>query len=81
MTRETLRELVAEHLGLPPERIGDDDNLILTGMTSMALMKLANQLRRDGWQVQFSALVRNPTIGGWWTHLEQLRPEPETSPR
>jgi aryl carrier-like protein len=81
MTRETLRELVAEYLGLPPERIGDADNLILTGMTSMTLMKLANQLRRDGWPVRFSALVRTPTLDGWWAHLEQLRPQSETAPR
>ena len=75
MTRETLREALARHLELAPHEIAGDANLILLDMTSMGMMELVNGWRRDGLPVRFAALVREPTLDGWWAHLDGLRAE------
>jgi aryl carrier-like protein len=36
-------------------------------------MELVNGWRRDGLPVQFKALVREPTLDGWWAHLAGLQ--------
>ncbi|MEW1739567.1 amino acid adenylation domain-containing protein [Nocardia beijingensis] len=60
-----VREIVATDLGVAPETIGDDDDLVGLGMHSMKLMHLAAKWRKQGYDVRSSHLALQPTIAAW----------------
>ncbi|MET7398185.1 amino acid adenylation domain-containing protein [Dactylosporangium sp. NPDC005572] len=57
--------MISEELGIRPESIAADDNLMALGMHSLALMKLAGRLRKAGHQIHYSAMALHPTLDGW----------------
>ncbi|ANY10564.1 non-ribosomal peptide synthetase [Pseudonocardia sp. HH130630-07] len=65
VTRDALRDLVADLLGDDPEEIGDHDDLFELGLQSIALMRLVGRWRGEGRTVGFSDLASAPTIAGW----------------
>ena len=69
---DDLRASVAPSVGLAPADVPDDENLIALGMTSLELMGLVNEWRAAGLAVTYSKLVREPTVAGWWRHLNEL---------
>lgn len=69
MTREEMRHEVAEQMGLGPQDVPDDENLIALGMESISIMTLVNRWRRLGLDVSFTELVEHPTFAGWWAHV------------
>lgn len=69
---DDLRASVAPSVGLAPADVPDDENLIALGMTSLELMGLVNGWRATGLAVTYSRLVREPTVAGWWRHLNEL---------
>ncbi|WP_338771977.1 amino acid adenylation domain-containing protein [Nocardia vulneris] len=77
-----LRDMVAADLGVAPETVGYDDDLVSLGMHSMKLMHLAAKWRKQGYEVRSSALALNPTIAGWAELLgvsqavEEIAPAP-----
>ncbi|WP_067646894.1 non-ribosomal peptide synthetase [Nocardia harenae] len=60
-----LRDIVAADLGIAPEAVGFDDDLVSLGMHSMQLMRLAAGWRRRGYDIRSSALALEPTIDAW----------------
>uniref|UniRef100_UPI000B116776 condensation domain-containing protein n=1 Tax=Sphaerimonospora mesophila TaxID=37483 RepID=UPI000B116776 len=66
LTLERMRQDVAERLGLPPERVGDDDDLLRLGLDSIGLMRLAAAWSRAGAPVTFAELIEHRTLGEWW---------------
>jgi aryl carrier-like protein len=67
-----LRE-VARIVGLAPEEIPERENLMLLGVTSLALMRLVNTWRVRGLPVAYADLVAEPTIESWWRRLHALQ--------
>ncbi|MEV5649160.1 amino acid adenylation domain-containing protein [Nocardia sp. NPDC052254] len=60
-----VRDIVAAELGIQPESIGYDDDLVGLGMHSMLLMRLAGRWRKQGHEVRSSELALQPTISAW----------------
>ncbi|MFE3542396.1 amino acid adenylation domain-containing protein [Nocardia sp. NPDC059177] len=60
-----VRELVAADLGVAPESIGFDDDLVGLGMHSMKLMHLSAKWRKQGYDLRSSSLALRPTINAW----------------
>ncbi|WP_305779384.1 non-ribosomal peptide synthetase [Nocardia nova] len=72
-----VRDIVAAELGIQPETIGYDDDLVGLGMHSMKLMRLAGRWRKQGHEVRSSELALSPTISAW---AELLGATPEPAP-
>lgn len=72
-TREALRDSVAGLLGVSAAAIADDANLAALGLSSLQLMQLINQWRREGLTVAFRDFATDPTIEVWSRRLEEAR--------
>ncbi|MFI2652670.1 AMP-binding protein, partial [Micromonospora fulviviridis] len=62
---EHLREDIADLLGLDPDEIGLDDDLIELGMDSIRAMDLVNTWRERGLEVSFADLMERPVLADW----------------
>ncbi|RDI46174.1 non-ribosomal peptide synthetase [Nocardia mexicana] len=60
-----VRDIVAGELGVDPDSIGYEDDLVSLGMHSMMLMQLAARWRKQGHEVRSSELALQPTVAAW----------------
>ncbi|MCR5980136.1 amino acid adenylation domain-containing protein [Gordonia jinghuaiqii] len=60
-----IRAEVAAALGLSPESIDPDQDLITQGLDSLRMMRLAGTWRKRGIDIDFARLAANPTINAW----------------
>jgi mycobactin phenyloxazoline synthetase len=65
LSEADVRDIVAADLGVAPTTIGYNDNLVRFGLNSMMLMHLAGKWRRQGYDVQSSSLLLEPTVAAW----------------
>ncbi|MFB9832647.1 amino acid adenylation domain-containing protein, partial [Actinoallomurus acaciae] len=72
---ERLRTVVADLVEEDPADLADDANLFELGLDSIALMRLVSSLRRDGAEVDFAALSRDPTLRAWYALLTTHGPD------
>ncbi|MBO8136357.1 isochorismatase family protein [Dickeya fangzhongdai] len=72
-----LARLRAELLPLldDDDDIGDDDNLLDYGLDSVRIMSLVTRWRQQGHDLDFVALVKNPTLRHWHQLLSQPQRE------
>ena len=57
---------------LPVARdFGDSENLLELGLSSLTIMRLVNQWRKQGVKVSFGSLMENPTLEGWWALIQR----------
>ncbi|MFE0750756.1 amino acid adenylation domain-containing protein [Gordonia sp. NPDC058843] len=56
---------VAQALGLTPESIDPEQDLIAQGLDSLRMMRLAGTWRKRGLDVDFARLAAQPTITAW----------------
>lgn len=70
LTREAVREQVAELLYEDPAELTDDEDLIDWGLDSVRIMTLVEQWRKQGVQITFADLAERPTLADWWSVLE-----------
>ncbi|BBZ32871.1 non-ribosomal peptide synthetase [Mycolicibacterium confluentis] len=84
----TVQEQVAELLGISPDALDPDADLIASGLDSIRMMSLSGRWRRQGIDINFALLAENPTVAAW-TQLVTERsgdsespqaPEPQDSP-
>jgi aryl carrier-like protein len=73
LTLDLLREAVAGIIGVEPEAITHDANLVHLGIDSLGIMRLVNLWRRAGIRVSSRELTANPTLAAWQRHTEDLR--------
>ncbi|WP_341720836.1 amino acid adenylation domain-containing protein [Micromonospora sp. FIMYZ51] len=62
---DTLRADIATHLAIPPEQVGDHDDLLYLGLDSIGVMRLANRWRRYGPGATFAELIERRTLAEW----------------
>ena len=67
----TVREEVAELLGVTPDDVDPDADLIASGLDSIRMMSLSGRWRKQGIDVNFAALAENPTVTAWSALVEQ----------
>ncbi|UFN47871.1 phosphopantetheine-binding protein [Roseomonas sp. OT10] len=71
LTRERMRADIARTLRLPPDEIGDDDDLNDLGLDSMRAMGLVLYWTEGGLQLDFGELAERPTLDAWWGVAER----------
>lgn len=62
---ETVRDEVAELLGVTTDAVDPDADLIASGLDSIRMMSLSGRWRKQGINVGFAALAANPTVTAW----------------
>ncbi|BBB00124.1 hypothetical protein RVR_7041 [Actinacidiphila reveromycinica] len=72
-TRREVREAAAKIMGITPEEIDDDANLVMLGLGSLQVMRMSSRWRRAGTPVDFDTLVAEPTVRAWAAHVAQVR--------
>lgn len=60
-----VREQVAELLGISPDALDPDADLIASGLDSIRMMSLSGRWRRQGIDIGFAALAESPTVAAW----------------
>ncbi|MFA7513530.1 MAG: amino acid adenylation domain-containing protein [Mycolicibacterium vanbaalenii] len=61
----SVRDEVAELLGVSPAELDPQADLIASGLDSIRMMTLSGRWRRQGVDVGFAALAANPTVAAW----------------
>lgn len=79
-TEPDLRATVAPVLGIEPDAIDLDANLVLLGLSSLEIMRLVSRWRRNGIPVRFDELVAAPTLNGWLAHFTAMAAPTATEP-
>lgn len=74
-TAMSVRDEVAELLGVSPAELDPQVDLIASGLDSIRMMTLSGRWRRQGVDVGFAALAANPTVAAW-TELVSGRDAP-----
>ncbi|ADT98783.1 MULTISPECIES: non-ribosomal peptide synthetase [Mycolicibacterium] len=64
-TAPSVRDEVAELLGIDPGGLDPEADLIASGLDSIRMMSLSGRWRRQGIDVGFAALAANPTVAAW----------------
>lgn len=68
-TEIDVRTEIGSVLGVSPESLDPDDDLIAQGLDSIRMMRLAGRWRKRGYDVDFARLAAEPTIRAWRTVL------------
>ena len=71
LTLDSLRADIAGILHLPPEEVGDEDNLMDLGLDSLRVMTLVLKWEQEGARPDFSTLAEEMTLAGWWRVLSE----------
>lgn len=64
-TVQSVRDEVAELLGVSAADVDPEADLIAAGLDSIRMMSLSGRWRRQGIDVGFAALAANPTVAAW----------------
>lgn len=64
-TDRTVREEVAELLGVNPDEVDPNADLIASGLDSIRMMSLSGRWRKQGIDINFATLAENPTVSAW----------------
>jgi aryl carrier-like protein len=65
VTPEELRAQVAGLVGMAPEEVDMEEELMLLGLDSIRMMSLITDWRAAGIEVTFEDLAERPTLGEW----------------
>ncbi len=60
-----IRAEVAAALGVAPESIDPDTDLVAQGLDSLRMMRLAGNWRKRGIDIDFARLAADPTVSAW----------------
>lgn len=66
LDQERLRGIVADVLGIAPDEIADDDNLVALGVDSVKTMTISTELRRYRTRMRLTRMIEEPTLAAWW---------------
>lgn len=72
MEQLELRRQIEEKLAKKAE-LCDSQNLVELGLSSLQIMRLVNQWRKQGIRVQFGAVMELPTLENWWNLIQKGR--------
>lgn len=70
MEYSEVKEQIKQKLPVEKE-FGDSDNLLELGLSSIVIMRLVNQWRKQGVKVAFGTLMEHPTLNEWWEIIQK----------
>ena len=59
----------------------DTDNLLELGLSSLVIMKLVNQWRKQGIKISFGVLMEHPTLREWWELIQKTLEKADSKKR
>lgn len=65
-----IKKQIKEKLSKPID-FEDTENLLELGLSSLVIMRLVNQWRKQGIKVSFGSLMEHPTFQGWWELIQK----------
>jgi mycobactin phenyloxazoline synthetase len=71
---QTVRDEVAALLGIDPDDVDPNADLIASGLDSIRMMSLSGRWRKQGINVGFAALAANPTVAAWMDLVAEHAP-------
>lgn len=71
---QTVRDEVAELLGVSPDAVDPDADLIASGLDSIRMMSLSGRWRKQGINIGFAALAADPTVAAWMELVAEHAP-------
>ncbi|WP_234796838.1 phosphopantetheine-binding protein, partial [Mycolicibacterium porcinum] len=72
---QTVRDEVAELLGVSADDVDPNADLIASGLDSIRMMSLSGRWRKQGINVGFAALAANPTVAAWIDLVAEHTPD------
>ncbi|WKG01538.1 amino acid adenylation domain-containing protein [Mycolicibacterium sp. HK-90] len=72
---QTVRDEVAALLGVSPDDVDPQADLIASGLDSIRMMSLSGRWRKQGINVGFAALAANPTVAAWIDLVAEHAPD------
>lgn len=72
---QTVRDEVAELLGVSADDVDPNADLIASGLDSIRMMSLSGRWRKQGINVGFAALAANPTVAAWIELVAEHTPD------
>ncbi|WNG36063.1 isochorismatase family protein [Archangium violaceum] len=79
LSRQQVREDVAEILLQSSAAISDDENLLERGLDSIRIMSLVERWRRTGAEITFVELAERPTLTDWYALLSSSAQAPRNN--
>ncbi|GGS25405.1 isochorismatase family protein [Deinococcus knuensis] len=79
-TEERVRGQVAALLGVDPQALHGDDDLLILGLDSVRLMLLTEDWQREGQRVSYADVAARPTLNAIMDALNASAPMPEPTP-
>ncbi|BBY63828.1 non-ribosomal peptide synthetase [Mycolicibacterium helvum] len=79
-TPESVRDEVAELLGVAPSAVDTEADLIASGLDSIRMMSLSGRWRKQGIRIGFAELAADPTVAAWTDLVAQRQPPAEPTP-
>ncbi|AZG46286.1 non-ribosomal peptide synthetase [Gordonia insulae] len=76
-THDEVRGAIAAALGIAPDEIDHDTDLIGLGLDSIRMMKIAGGWRKRGHRLNFAQLAAEPTVDAWAAILAASAPATE----
>lgn len=70
MEYSEVKEQIKQKLPMQKE-FGDSENLLELGLSSIVIMRLVNQWRKQGVKVAFGTLMEHPTLNEWWESIQK----------
>lgn len=77
---QTVRDEVADLLGIPPDALDPRADLIASGLDSIRMMSLSGRWRKQGIDVGFAALAATPTVEAWIELVAEHTGAPRAEP-
>lgn len=69
---QTVHQQVADLLGVLPDDLDPEADLIASGLDSIRMMSLSGRWRRQGLDIGFATLAETPTVAAWTRLVEEL---------
>lgn len=70
MEYSEVKEQIKQKLPMQ-KKFGDSENLLELGLSSIVIMRLVNQWRKQGVKVAFGTLMEHPTLNEWWEIIQK----------
>lgn len=77
LSYEGLKHEIAEKLKRKAD-FGDEENLISLGLTSLQILRLLNECKKEGILLSFGEIMKHPTLGSW---IQMIREKQGASPQ
>lgn len=71
ITQQWVHDQLVKLIEEDDEEIDPEENLIVYGLDSLSIMQFASELKKQGVEISFEEIARNPTLSNWWALIQE----------